>query len=525
MKRHVFASLILLNLFAARGWSSDADRPLWISVTAPEFRAALEPLCEHRRAEGMDVRIISTADFSEAAQIRAKIDSERRGRTAPTFVLLVGATRAARGGISRSLVPSFDGTEGRMKGMPTDHGYGCPDDKLMPAIAVGRFPVRDVKEASAMVEKTLAFERQRAAAAWRNRLTVLLGNPGGATPLEKRAAELFGPSYILDRLARLDPLWTARIVVHVAGSPYCVADDDIRDAALGYLRDGQFWTIYLGHSGPRGLWSSGMWWIDRDNWASLKTPLGPGLLFTCGCFACQVGEGDGEGYAFAAARNPNGPVAVIGAAAESYSTAGLLAFEGLLGRLRAGELPRLADYWLAVERALLEGPLDPLTFLVLDNADGSRGRISLADQRREHVQMWTLLGDPALRMPPPALPIELNADVSAVTAGSKISISGSLPNDCRATGVRVTLERPLASQPVGLESREKDTTDRALKLSRFRRANIVELDAANVAAGDGKFSAELKAPVELPWTTVTVRAVAESADAFAQGALKLPVAK
>src|SRR6516165_6577121 len=126
MKRHVFASLILLFLFAARGWSSDADRPLWISVTAPEFRAALEPLCEHRRAEGMDVRIISTADFSEATQIRAKIDSERRGRTAPTFVLLVGATRAASGGIAQSRVPSFDGTEGRMKGVPTDHGYGCP---------------------------------------------------------------------------------------------------------------------------------------------------------------------------------------------------------------------------------------------------------------------------------------------------------------------------------------------------------------------------------------------------------------
>jgi hypothetical protein len=256
----------------------------------------------------------------------------------------------------------------------------------------------------------------------------------------------------------------------------------------------------------------------------LKTPQGAGLLFTCGCFACQVGAADGEGYALAAARNPDGPVAVIGAAAESYSTAGLLAFEGLLGRLRADNSPRLADYWLAVERALLEGPMDPLTFFALDNADGSNGRISLADQRREHVQMWTLLGDPALRMPPPELPIELNAK-GAVTAGAKVSVTGSVPSDCRAATVRLTLERPLASPPVSVESREKAMTDRASKLSSFRRANTFELDAATVAIHDGKFSAVLKAPDDLPWPTVTLRAVAESPDALAHGAMKLPVQK
>ena len=100
-----------------------------------------------------------------------------------------------------------------------------------------------------MVEKTLAFERDHVAAAWRNRLTVLLGNPGGATPLEKRVAEVFGPSQILDRLARLDPIWTARFVVHAPDSPFCVADDDLHDVSLDLLREGQFWTIYLGHSG------------------------------------------------------------------------------------------------------------------------------------------------------------------------------------------------------------------------------------------------------------------------------------
>ena len=237
-----------------------------------------------------------------------------------------------------------------------------------------------------------------------------------------------------------------------------------------------------------------------------------------------MGSADGEGYAFAAARNPTGPVAVIGAAAESYSTAGLLAFEGLLGRLRAGEPPRLADYWLAVERALLEGPMDPLTFLVLDNADGSRGRISLADQRREHVQMWTLLGDPALRMPTPAARIELKAAGEAV-AGGKLSISGNLPTDCRANEVRITLERPLATQPADAAQSEDRSADRGSLLAAHRRANTWELDVRTVAVRDGRFAAELVLPNRIPWPAVIARAVADSPQGIAHGTLKLPVAK
>jgi hypothetical protein len=168
--------------------------------------------------------------------------------------------------------------------------------------------------------------------------------------------------------------------------------------------------------------------------------------------------------------------------------------------------------------------MDPLTFLALDNADGSSGRISLADQRREHVQMWTLLGDPALRMPPPAFPIDLNAK-GAVAAGAKVSVTGHVPNGCRASTVHLTLERPLASQPIRVGPRERDATDRASKLSGLRRANTADLDVTNAAVQDGEFTAVLKAPDALSWPTVTVRAVAESPEALAQGAIKLPVQK
>src|SRR5262249_3209341 len=34
----------------------------WLIVTAPAFRSAIEPLVEHRKAEGMKVQVIQTTD-------------------------------------------------------------------------------------------------------------------------------------------------------------------------------------------------------------------------------------------------------------------------------------------------------------------------------------------------------------------------------------------------------------------------------------------------------------------------------
>ena len=428
--------LLLSLLLLAASWCAAADPqpPQWILVTTPALRQAVEPLCEQRRAEGMDVHVISVDELpkSDAANLGARIKSEiehaRGDRTSPTYVLLVGAATdsGAKDGAD-AIVPMLSGTVGRMKGMPTDHAYGCCDEHLLPTIAVGRFPARNVAEARAMIDKTLAFERDANHGDWQHRLTVLVGNPGGASDFERRMAEAVGPAGVLQRFSQIDPAFTARFIIHANGSPYTVPDADLHDRSLKYLKEGQFFTCYLGHSAAPGLWSGFARFLDRKDWGEVAIPHGPGIFFTCGCYSCQVSGADGEGYAFAAARNPNGPVAVIGSHGESYSVAGLLALDGLLGCWHGGELPtRLADYWLAVQTGLARGPVDSFTFFALDQVDGSRGKSSLDEQRREHLEMWTLLGDPALRMPVPAAAIQLESSAAAVP-GKELSVSGVLP--------------------------------------------------------------------------------------------------
>ena len=59
----------------------------------------------------------------------------------------------------------------------------------------------------------------------------------------------------------------------------------------------------------------------------------------------------------------------------------------------------VGEWWTTIQSAIASEPMSPFTFALFDHIDGSSGRTSLEDQRKEHLEMWWLLGDPAMRMP------------------------------------------------------------------------------------------------------------------------------
>src|SRR5207247_229963 len=143
-------------------------REQWIVVTAPAFRSALQPLCAHRKSQGLRVLVVQTSDVLGPREVRAGsagklLDHVRelcKSHPGPSYVLLVGAVAA--GGLEdaeKKVVPALLGNAGRMRGQPTDAGYGCTGGGRLPTVAVGRFPVRTEREARDMVDKTLALER------------------------------------------------------------------------------------------------------------------------------------------------------------------------------------------------------------------------------------------------------------------------------------------------------------------------------------------------------------------------------
>src|SRR5262249_39221331 len=161
-------------------------------------------------------------------------------------------------------------------------------------------------------------------------------------------------------------------------------------------------------------------------------------------------------------------------------------------------------------------------YKALDAVDGD-ANIPQAVQRQEHLEMFVLLGDPALKLP--ALADDVHLEVGpAVAPGKTLEVTGDVPDRLRGAKVVVTLERTRSSEPTDVEPLPKEGPERAkVMLANHEKANAVELARQETALRDGKFSARLTLPDKLPWKKVVLRAYATTEKAEGQGVLALPV--
>jgi hypothetical protein len=521
----------LVLLLAPSAEAADAPPAQWIVVTAPAFRDAVEPLCVHRKTEGLRVVVVQTTDVlsdaevraGEAGKLREHVNKLCRDHQGTSYVLLVGAVEAGKlDDAGKKVVPALAGSAGRMKGQPSDNGYGCLGDDRLPAVAVGRFPARTEDEARAIVRKTLDAERDRLPGTWRRRLTVLAGAPS-FNPLVDKLVE----GLAMARFDRIDPTWTGRVIYHNVHSHFCVPDPMLQKQALQYIQEGQAFTLYLGHSNPEGFYGGASHFLDRGDWAQLRIARGPGVFVTFGCNGCQLRGSDGEGYGVAAVRNPGGPVAVLGSHGICFGAMVQLAAVGLFESTFTGQVPeRLGAAWLALKAGLAKGKIDDVTYKMLDKVDGD-AKIPQATQRQEHLEMFVLLGDPALRLPAVAADIELQTD-DKVSAANPLTVRGTVPTRLAGAKVQLTLERTAGSAPAELERPPKEpgplgkVKDRVM-LANHERANRFVLATAECEVRDGRFEAKLEVPAKLPWKRVLLRTYAATEKEESLAVLILPV--
>ena len=252
---------------------------------------------------------------------------------------------------------------------------------------------------------------------------------------------------------------------------------------------GQALTLYLGHSNAQGFWAGRARYLDRDDWHNWPSR-GPGLFATFGCLGCQLTGKDGEGYGVAAMRTAR---AGRGDRLARHLLRGHrppgrrgLFDQMLTGRRRNG-WPGLHK----VQEGVARGPINAVTFRLLDAVDGDSD-IPEATQRREHLEMFLLLGDPALKLPILAADVKLKTN-GDVTAGKMLTITGEAPARLEGAKVRLTLERPLGSSPPDLQPLPKEGDERAkVMLANHERANRFVLLTREATVKDGRF--EVRCP-------------------------------
>ena len=508
---------------SASGKEAGTIAGVWVVVIPPGFTDALKPLVDHRRADGLQVTLVEITNGTTGPQLLDRLRNTFGAAPRARYLLLAGLGSGQEATAAGTpLVPTLPGTIERMKGKPTDFGYSLPDSAGRPTVAVGRFPARHRAELAGMIDKTLKFERAVSNGLWRSSLLLIQGNPGGGG-----MAEFFVDSLTRPRLERLHPAWQLSAMSDNPSSFFYLPSAWLHPRSLQAMSAGQLFTVYLGHSWAEGMTSFSTNFLSAQDWSTASLGPGQGVFFSCGCFGLKADRGSRQSYGLAAMRNPSGPVAVIGATEESSAAPGLLAGDGLLRSCAEVPFPtRLADYWLAVQHGLAEGEIDPGTFNLLDLSDGTGGKVPLPVQRTEHLEMWTLLGDPAIRLPLVPLTITLKAS-HPITPGAPLTVEGTLPPELAGATVRISLERATGMRPPDWRQLPPRGSGAAEERNTIAAENNEKINArlitfATTKAEGEQFRCILEVPANQSSPVVVVRAGADNGEKIAQGVLKLP---
>lgn len=394
-----FCLSVLLVGCASRGikldypeaWNSRTSNPRWVVAFDREFEPALKPLMAQRSRQGYEVVAIPDLDSDSISERAAALQlGDRLG----DCLLLVGNT---------ATLPGVPGQYHRMAEVQSDSRFAMRTNSSTPLFPVGRLPVNSPAQGEMLVDRILAFEQRRDSGETNMTGILLIGNPAGGSKRVK-SADLLISSLTRALVRRVDPVWQITGAADVPGHPFASSPADFPKNLREQLGKPYVVGGYFGHSNSHTLCrtSGGTDTISglirnsfgKHSWDRLSASDRRGLFISCGCY-CLAND-DAVGYRSVIAKG--GPVAFIGATGESYAAIGYLAAKGLVG-LMTDRPPKTAGEWfMGVQRAIATETMGRPLYFAFDRFDGSEGELTLPEQRREHLEMWMLVGDPATKL-------------------------------------------------------------------------------------------------------------------------------
>ena len=291
-----------------------------------------------------------------------------------------------------------------------DDGEGSNHLRDKVDLGVGRIPARSVADADAVVDKIVAYMRNRAAGGWQNRI-LLLGDDGDDSMPNQHMkdadsiAEILEAdyqSYMVDRIYWDD----YPIEVSATGKRYPAVTRDI----YSNLEKGALIVNYSGH-GSANLLSHEMVWKAADM-AEVKSPRVP-FWVTASCDIGPFDMGD-KSVAESAILNANG---------------------GAIGLFTTTRTV-MQSYNAVINKEFTKQIMLPVkTGGVMAVGDAVRmakcNVITLGSDRTVNKLQYVLLGDPALRLKYPQYKVVVDrfnnvdaAETSQVSAGALLSVEG-----------------------------------------------------------------------------------------------------
>jgi hypothetical protein len=401
-----------LLLFLSLAVLTAPPAPDTVVVCPAAFRPALDEWQTFRRGQGHEVLVIDPP--ASAAKLQTTIrDISNSGRL--KFVVLIGdvpargmASRArplmndaARTTVPTNYVPAKVNVRwGSESQIASDIPYADLDADGVPDLAIGRIPADSTAELSAILRKTLRYEQQKEHGGWERRLSFTSGKGGFGAIMDAVIAAAARQVILQNVPAGYQTQHIFPGAVDASGQVLA----SFAARARQQLSEGSLAWVYLGHGRETEL--------DR-----VRTATGSESILSvvdvpklrCGghnplavLVACSTGAADAPRDCLAEEllKANEGPVAVIAATRITMPYGNTVLGCELLRACFQDRPTHLGDTLRIAEQKTLAAPAEDQLRASLDAlaAGLSPQPVDLAGERREHVLMYHLYGDPLLHL-------------------------------------------------------------------------------------------------------------------------------
>ncbi len=444
--------LVSAYLLAATFFPSSAPAVDVVVVCPDQFREPLSAWLEHRHNEGLQITVIPSERDVATLQRAIRVAADERTR----YVMLVGDAPVIGTPCNASCQVPIHYAEskvtlawGSTPTLATDMLFGDFDQDEVPDAVVGRLPVDQPKQLSDLIGRIVAHEQSDDFGTWRGQVC-LTGGVGGFGVMADTAIESVTRTVVTSML----PVETRTSVAYASpGHAFFPAGESFTDAVLNRYHQGARFWVYAGHGRVTALdrvphTSDGIPVLDHNSVKRLSRPAGCCPIAVM--LACYTGALDASEDSLAEEMLlcEGGPIAVFAGSRVTMPYGNVTAAVGLIDGIFEQKLPRLGDAWLSALREMnSETSATHSTPRVMIDALASvvsPSGTSLVGERREHMRLYNLIGDPTLRLHHPH-PVLLQV-AAGHDVGQPIELNVTSPIAGQLT---LSFDRPLGAVTIG----------------------------------------------------------------------------
>ena len=469
-------------------------------VVAPDLAPALQRWVDYRTAQGHRLLVVNGQRF--AAQNRNFIKRIVAMYPRIENLVLVGDAADWSKPPSAILPTNHVMAEvnflfGSEAEIATDNTYADLNGDALPELNVGRIIASTAKELNRYVDRVIDYESGEGAQQWRRRINLVAGL-GGFGSVTDGLIESTAKQIITDKIPAS---YDTSVTYGSWQSPYCPDPRLFSQTTIERFNEGCLFWVYIGHGDrqrldkvrvPEQKYDI----LDQRSATQLNCRSGSPIAIFLACYTGAI-DSSRDCLAEQMIKQDGGPVAVIcGSRVTMPYAMSLLSiemadefFEGQC--LTLGQLLRKSKLAMAGQQPIAG---EDKYRQMIDSMGQSLSPLpdQLEAEKREHLHLVNLLGDPLLRVRRPGK-VDLRCG-SEVLAGQTLKVRGT-----SATAGQLTIELVYRRDRFRTRPKRRRTFDAAdEKLSDYQRTYLQAHDqvcvSKQITIAAGSFEASIEVP-------------------------------